>query len=107
MAFRFKELLIFTRFFFFFLITSGNGEGRAYCVRVCNVETVEKRGLELLHSVSVGQPKRLILMGQDQCETLNDGGRLIKTHCLTSGSSVELHSQVLRSVTIREGKRAA
>lgn len=54
-------------------------------VSVCNVETAQKHGLELLYSVSVGQPKRLILMGQDQCETLNGGGRLIKPHCFSSG----------------------
>lgn len=46
------------------------------------------RNMEILHNVSVGQPKRLILMGQDQCETLNDGGRLIKPHCFSSGSRV-------------------
>lgn len=49
---------------------------------------IQLRNMELLHSVSVGQPKRLILMGQDQCETLNDGGRLIKPHCFSSGSRV-------------------
>lgn len=81
MGFHFRLLLIFTRFF----DNQWDGECRAYFVCVCNVKTVQKHGLELLHSVSVGQPKRLILMGQDQCETLNGGGSLIKPHCFSSG----------------------